>query len=104
MTTSNELPYYAVIFTSLLHLPDEEYHGLDEKLILEAKKMDGFIGMDSARSLLGISVSYWKTLEDIQIWSQNTQHIFAKEKGKKLWYESYNVKICKIEKEYSFKR
>lgn len=97
-------PYYAVIFTSLLHQTDEEYMGLDDKLMKLAQERDGFLGMDSARSGLGISVSYWKTLEDIKEWSQNLQHIDAKTKGKERWYESYNVKICKVEKEYGFTR
>ncbi len=104
MTPLYPSPYYAVIFTSLLHQTDEEYQGLDEILIEKAELSGGFLGMDSARSDLGISVSYWKSLEDIKKWKENFDHIDAMTKGKKKWYETYNVRICKVERDYEFSR
>lgn len=104
MVSKFPLPYYAVIFTSTLHEVDHEYQGLDEILIEEAKKSGGFLGMDSARSGLGISVSYWESLDAIQKWRQHSQHIAAIEKGIAKWYEMYNVRICKVEREYDFHR
>lgn len=67
-----------------------------------AKKQPGFIGMDSARDDIGITVSYWKTKKDIANWKQQTDHIKAQQKGRIDWYSWYNVKICKVEREYSF--
>lgn len=104
MTPIFETPYYAVIFTSLLHETDEEYIGLDEILIEKATASGGFLGMDSARSELGISISYWKTLEDIKKWRENFDHIDAMTKGKQKWYERYNVRICLVERNYEFSR
>jgi heme-degrading monooxygenase HmoA len=104
MTPTYDKPYYAVIFTSTLHKTDEEYIGLDEILIEKARECGGFLGMDSARSELGISISYWETLEDIQRWRAHTDHIVAINKGIEKWYEAYNVRICKVERNYDFKR
>lgn len=98
------LPYYAVIFTSIIN---EEHKGYDEMsaLMLElAKKQKGYIGIESARSDIGITVSYWETLEDIKNWKQNSDHLIAQKVGIEKWYSWYELKICKVEREYSFQK
>jgi len=104
MIPKHPLPYYAVIFSSLHHEIDERYHQYLLKTEDEAQKIPGYLGMDSARSELGISVSYWKTMEDIHEWMTNNIHREAKELGIEKWYQSYHVRICKVEKEYDFNR
>jgi len=94
--------YYSVIFTSVLKNNTEGYNAMAEKIEALAKKQDGFISMDSARNTTGITVSYWKNLESIKKWKAQTDHVIAIQKGKTDWYKSYNVKICKVEREYSF--
>jgi heme-degrading monooxygenase HmoA len=59
--------------------------------------------MDSARNNIGITVSYWETLEDIKNWKRHSDHLKAQEKGKKDWYSWYHVRICKVEHEYDFR-
>lgn len=51
--------YYAVIFTSERTEIEEGY--AEMAILMEdlAKKQDGFIGIESARSEIGITVSYW---------------------------------------------
>ncbi|MDH5571527.1 MAG: antibiotic biosynthesis monooxygenase [Gammaproteobacteria bacterium] len=95
-------PYYAVIFTSILKTDDHAYHAMAETMLALARQQPGFIGVDSAREETGITVSYWQTLEDIKNWKQQTDHLQAQQSGKNKWYQSYQVRICKIEKEYSF--
>ena len=95
-------PYYAVIFTSIQTEMIEGYAEMAQQMEDLAKNQAGFIGMDSARSSIGITVSYWESLEDIQQWKQHTDHLVAQQKGIKNWYAYYNVKICKVEREYSF--
>jgi len=104
MTPIYDTPYYAVIFTSTHHQLDEEYEGLDDILMELAKESGGFLGMDSARSDIGISVSYWKSQEDILRWKQNSDHQIAIRKGIDRWYDQYNVRICKVERNYAFDR
>ena len=41
-----------------------------------------------------------RNLESLKQWKEFPMHLKAQEKGKQKWYEFYQVKICKIEKEY----
>ena len=105
MTTNiQKPPYYAVIFTSILYQSDPEYFKINEQLRKQADKLVGFLGEDSARNDYGISVSYWKDLETIQVWRQNIEHCWAKEKGKKNFYKEYNIRIARVERDYHFKK
>lgn len=98
----NFKPYYAVIFTSIQKDNIAGYNEMAEKMETLAKQQPGFLGMDSARNEIGITVSYWESLEDIKKWKQQNEHLEAQLKGKKDWYKWYNVKICKVEREYDF--
>lgn len=100
----NFKPYYAVIFTSTRTEGDNGYSEMAELMETLAKKQTGFISIDSARNEVGITVSYWENLEAIQLWKQQTDHVVAQQKGIKDWYSWYNVKICKVEREYTFQR
>ncbi len=104
ITITPEPPYYAVIFTSLRTDIDEGYAEMNDSLEAIAKTYDGFIGQDSARSGLGISISYWKNEDDIKAWRQNAEHQLAMKYGREKWYTWYNVRVAKVEREYSFKR
>lgn len=95
-------PYYAVIFTSTLTSNTKGYNEMSKKMEALAKKQGGFLGIDSAREGVGITVSYWESLEAIKTWKQNSEHLFAQQKGKEQWYSWYNTKICKVEREYEF--
>ena len=95
-----EPPYYAVIFTSLKTPDDTGYSEMAEEMVELAKKQDGFLGIESARNETGITVSYWRSLEDIQRWKENERHLIAQKKGKEQWYQAYRLRICKVEKEY----
>ncbi|MFD1616101.1 antibiotic biosynthesis monooxygenase family protein [Gelatiniphilus marinus] len=95
-------PYYAVIFTSTQNENTNGYLEMAEKMEALAKKQNGFLGIDSARNTVGITVSYWQTLEAIKNWKQQSEHLQAQQKGREEWYSWYNVKICKVEREYQF--
>jgi heme-degrading monooxygenase HmoA len=93
-------PYYAVIFTSTLKEQPQGYAETAREMEALANDQPGYLGMESARSGLGISVSYWKDIESIQNWKNNVQHALAKDEGKKNWYASYRTRIARVEKEY----
>jgi heme-degrading monooxygenase HmoA len=97
-----EAPYYAVIFTSLRTAGDNGYSSMADEMDKLAQQQDGYLGIESAREDLGITVSYWRSLEDIKNWKANTQHLFAQKQGREKWYEHYKVRICKIERDYEF--
>ncbi|WP_179009273.1 antibiotic biosynthesis monooxygenase family protein [Winogradskyella forsetii] len=99
---NNFKPYYAVIFTSTQATDIKGYLVMAEKMENLAKQQKGYLGMDSARNEVGITISYWESLEAIKNWKANTAHLFAQQKGREQWYNWYNVRICKVEREYEF--
>ncbi|WP_299097137.1 antibiotic biosynthesis monooxygenase [uncultured Winogradskyella sp.] len=105
----DKIPYYAVIFTSTQTDDTKGYSKMAEKMETLARQQDGFIRIESARNTstslsagIGITVSYWESLDAIKNWKANTEHLFAQQKGREQWYNWYNVKICKVEREYEF--
>ncbi|MFD2543026.1 antibiotic biosynthesis monooxygenase family protein [Lacinutrix gracilariae] len=94
--------YYAVIFSSTQNKNIEGYAEMAEKMETLAKQQKGFIGIESARNEIGITVSYWETLEAIKNWKQQSEHLQAQLKGRQDWYSWYHVRICKVEREYEF--
>lgn len=97
-------PYYAVVFTSIRTEGDFEYAEMADKMIDLAEKQEGFLGVESARNELGITVSYWESLDAIKKWKLHTEHMEAREKGRSMWYNAFKVRICKVEHEYGFEK
>ena len=94
--------YYAVIFTSKRTAIEDGYVEMAQKMEDLAKLQPGFINVESARNEIGITVSYWESLEAIRNWKSNLDHLFAQEKDKATWYSYYKVRIAKVEREYDF--
>ena len=94
--TKHKPPYYAVIFTTILSDQQEGYIEMAKKMEELAQKQPGFLGMDSARDDIGITISYWESLAAIDLWRKNALHREAKALGKSKWYSSFDLKICKI--------
>jgi heme-degrading monooxygenase HmoA len=94
-------PYFAVIFSSVKR-NDEGYADTAELMIKLASEQNGFLGIESAREALGITVSYWDNLISIKQWKAQVDHQQAQRKGKSDWYESYKVRIAKVERDYGF--
>lgn len=95
-------PYYAVIFTNTRTKGDHGYADMAEKMESLARGQPGYLGFESARDELGISVSYWESLKAIADWKQQADHTFAQQEGIEKWYAWYKVRICLVEREYEF--
>jgi len=95
-------PYYAVIFTSVRTAIDDGYGAMSERMMALAVNQPGFLGVDSAREEVGITVSYWTSLEAIKSWKMNAEHLIAQKTGREKWYHSFTTRICRVEKTYSF--
>lgn len=95
-------PYFAVIFTNILHDHNQDYTEMADKMEHLAREQPGYLGFESARDELGISVSYWRDLASIQAWKQQTDHLMAQQKGRAEWYAAYHVRIARVERDYSF--
>jgi glutathione S-transferase len=98
---------FAVIFSSKLRPGPElqrEYAQVAQAMDALAKTQPGYLGMESARGAdgLGITVSYWSSMEAIAAWKQHPEHRAAQARGNSEFYASYDVRICPVERGYSF--
>ncbi len=94
-------PYYAVIFTSVRAEGDDDYGEAARRMLELASLQPGFLGFESARQDIGISVSYWENLDAIAAWKANAAHREAQERAKD-WYRQFRVRVCRVEREYGF--
>ena len=97
-------PYYAVIFTTSRTAGDNGYSEMSDRMMELVSQQDGFLGVESAREYIGITVSYWRDLESIKKWKENSEHKIAREKGRSEWYKSFKTRIAKIERDYEFNK
>jgi heme-degrading monooxygenase HmoA len=95
-------PYYAVIFTSLRTDGDQGYAAMAERMDELAAQQPGYLGIESVRDGLGITVSYWDSLESIRNWKANLEHQEAQQSGRERWYSTFRARIAKVEREYGF--
>lgn len=101
---NNFRPYYAVIFTTRRTEGDHGYKEMANRMETLAASQPGFLGFETARSDIGISVSYWESLEAITQWKNNADHLEAQRLGREKWYQWYHLRICRIEREYDYQR
>ena len=97
-------PYYAVIFTTYVTDDLTDYVETAERIEELAKEQDGYLGIEFTRDGIGITVSYWRDLDAISKWKNNIEHTAARNKGREQWYKQYQLRICKVEREYGFKK
>jgi heme-degrading monooxygenase HmoA len=102
LATTPAPPYYAVIFTSLRTPGDQGYGDMATRMVELAARQPGYLGYESAREELGITVSYWESLEAIRGWKQHAEHLLAQRQGRQQWYSTFKVRICKVERDYGF--
>ncbi|RDE19492.1 antibiotic biosynthesis monooxygenase [Motiliproteus coralliicola] len=93
-------PYYAVIFTSTRTDGDNGYAEMAERMVELAAQQPGFLGVESVRDGLGITVSYWRDLDAIKAWKANAEHQQAQILGRERWYADFSVRISRVEREY----
>jgi len=95
-----QVPCYAVIFNSVLKDNADGYEQMADRMVELARKQPGFLGFESLRDDIGITISYWKDPQSIKKWKEHSEHVIAQEKGKNQWYSSYVLRICKVERQY----
>lgn len=95
-------PYYAVIFTSVRTDGDHGYGEAAARMCELASMQPGYLGAESAREGVGITVSYWKDLESIRAWREHAEHALARERGRADWYARFKVRIARVEREYAW--
>ncbi|MDM4768331.1 antibiotic biosynthesis monooxygenase [Pelomonas sp. SE-A7] len=101
-----EPPYYAVIFTSQRTPGDAGYSEAAERMLALAAQQPGYLGVESSRGAdgLGITVSYWASLEAIATWRAQMEHAATRDQGRAQWYEHYELRVAKVERAYGWSR
>jgi heme-degrading monooxygenase HmoA len=95
-------PYYAVIFSSLRSSTDNGYGAMADRMLELAAQQPGYLGVESARDEgVGITVSYWASLEAIRAWKANAEHREAQRRGRAEWYSAFRLRVAKVERDYS---
>ncbi|SEN59578.1 antibiotic biosynthesis monooxygenase family protein [Halomonas caseinilytica] len=97
-----EPPYYAVIFSSRRSDVATGYDETAARMMHLAAEQPGFLGVESAREAIGITVSYWADLESIKRWKAQAEHREAQRMGRETWYANYRVRIARVERAYGF--
>ena len=93
---------YTATFTFMKGAYDEEFHQLDEKIAVIARRIPGYLGEEawtSSASELVSTVYYWKTLESLQELMTDPLHLEAKSKYAR-WINGYQVTVAKVLRSY----
>jgi heme-degrading monooxygenase HmoA len=97
-------PYFAVIFSSLLEDDAAGYGEMSDKMVSLAKTQPGYLGHESVRDNLGITISYWESEDAIMNWRKNAEHQIAQKYGVEKWYSSFCTRVCRIERDHFWER
>ena len=93
-------PYTAVIFTSRRTAGDNGYAAMARRMEVLAAGQLGYLGVESARDGLGITVSYWVDDAAAAAWKQEAEHLIAQERGRTAWYVDYQVRVATVTRSY----
>lgn len=93
-------PYVAVIFTSLRTPGDNGYDETATAMADLACEQVGYLGIESAREELGITVSYWRDEQAARRWKQVAEHLVAQRRGLDTWYRDYRVRVATVARDY----
>lgn len=101
LATTPEPPYVAVIFTSQRKPGDNGYAVMSRRMDELAREQPGFLGVESAREDLGITVSYWVDEQSAAAWKQVGEHVIAQNRGRTAWYAEYQVRVATVTRAYT---
>ena len=105
LSSTPEPPYYAVIFTSRRAAAHGGYDEMAARMVELASEQPGFLGIESVREgAVGITVSYWDSIDSITRWRKHVEHREAQRLGREAWYDEYHVRVARVERASSFER
>jgi heme-degrading monooxygenase HmoA len=96
-------PYYAVIFSSQRNGTGEAgYEAAAERMFELVQQQPGFLGAESTRDAegFGITVAYFDSEENIRHWRNHAEHAAVRDRGKREWYEHFELRVAKVERAY----
>ena len=96
--------YYAVIFTSQRNGRGEpDYEAAADTMFALVQQQPGFLGVESTRDAdgFGITVAYFDSEANIALWRNHAAHAATRERGRREWYEHFEVRVAKVERAYN---
>ena len=97
---------YAVIFKSKRQDGNGDlYYEHNDKLDEKIKSLPGYVrhsGMRHPETREGITVAYFDSLEAIDKWRKDAEHMDAKKLAKSHFYENYSVEITEVIDSYGW--
>lgn len=103
LATTPDPPYVAVIFSAVLGTDATGYADAVARMRALAAQQPGFLGIDTAGGEDGqveITVSYWASEADAAGWKANAEHVVVQQVGRERWYESYRVRVARVDRAY----
>ncbi len=99
-------PYYVVTFASQRTEGDKGYGDMADEMVALADRQPGFLGIESARGAdgFGITNSFWVDEASIRAWKAVVDHREAQLRGRTDWYQTYAVRVARVERAYGFSR
>lgn len=97
----------AVIFVSRRNGDDPtDYAAAAATMDALAAVQPGYRGMESVRDAdgLGITCSYWADDATAMAWRDHPDHKVTRDRGRGVWYESYQVIVARVERSYGWIR
>ena len=100
-----EPPYTAVIFTTVRTEGDRGYAAMAERMDALAAEQPGHLGIENVREGdAGLTVSSWVDEAAAAAWKQVAEHLVAQERGRKVWYADYRVRVATVTRDYGPER
>jgi len=89
---------FAVIFKAQLAGVDEAYFSLSKILRKRAMEEFGCVEFVSLELEPGeeVTISYWSSMEQIEAWRNDPQHLQAQSLGKSQWYASLDTQVVDL--------
>ncbi len=105
MSTDWPTPYYACIFTNQRTDSGADiYEMMAAEMVALAASQPGFLGVESVRDAggLGITVSYWSSLEALHGWGLQAAHKKVQEMGRAEFYSWFQLRIAEVSETRQF--
>jgi heme-degrading monooxygenase HmoA len=95
----------AVIFLSGRSSADAEgYKAAAQAMEEAASRMEGYLGIDSARGEdgVGMTISWWRDEAAAIAWRDDPEHRRIRDRGRAVWYDWYRAIIATVDRAYGW--
>ena len=89
-----------LIFSSTRTAGDHGYAAAAARMEELAAQQPGYLGIESARSGIGITVSYWSSEDDARGFKRVVEHVEVQRRGRTDWYQRYRVRVATVTREH----